>query len=508
MTYSALWNSLSNGQRLHLLNCNKYYYHRRYYNSHGSEFSLSFEQFREFCKWVRTEGLDTSDHTAEDDDNTEEDTVSTTKSMETIDSISTPLYKDEWEHDRAYWYDTERDIYVVHLKSRKKPFVIPGEKWRIIKESYSNWDGSPASVNEVARKQGLARRTVVELLRTMGATHDSSLWSDEVMATGVEAGFTEELVKRKEERVLVKAQQDEWQRIKKHASIYQSLDLFAETMIQKFERVQADYTVPKLELGKPIRGDYSVILSPTDFHWGKYAPSYGGDPYNRDIAKARLWKSTKDLLNRVCDRGQPDEIVVALGGDGLHIDNQTQTTTRGTPQDCDGTPEELAWTYVEMCRDYIDLIRQFGKVKLFVIPGNHDYYTSTLLRAAMKGWFHNTDEVTVVEELSNRQYLVYGDSLICFTHGDIGKVKDWPAIIATEKAKEWGNSKQRFIFTGHLHTERELPVFGNVTVYRMPSLAGTDNWHHKNGYKSRKSIVGYIIDKKKGVVGTEIAVVD
>lgn len=502
MTYSSLWNSLTREQRQNLLNCNKYYYHRRYYNTHSNEYSLTYEQFREFCSWIKIEGLSESDN-IEVEEPTEEDDL-----FESIEEIKTPLYSDEWEHNQTYWYDDKRDIYVVHLKSRKKPFIIPGDKWRAIKDAYSNWDGQPATVNEIARKQGLARRTVVELLRTMGTTHDSSLWSDEELSKRGEVALSEELVRRKEERVLVRAQQKEWRRIKKHAEIYQSLDLFAETMVQKFENIKAEYTVPKIEMKKPSRGAFSVLLSPTDFHWGKYAPKYGNDPYNREIAKARLWKSTKELLERVCDRGQPDEIVVALGGDGLHIDNQTSTTTRGTPQDCDGTPEELAWTYVEMCRDYIDMIRQFGNVRLFVIPGNHDYYTSTLLRAAMKGWFHNATDVAVVEDLSNRQYLVYGDSLICFTHGDIGKVKDWPAIIASEKAKEWGNSKQRFIFTGHLHTERELPVFGNVTVYRMPSLAGTDNWHHKNGYKSRKSLVGYIVSKTKGVIGTEVSVVE
>lgn len=496
MTYSTLWNSLSLDIREKIINCNKYYYHRRFYLAHKGDFNLKdYDHFREFCKWVKDNQL-----TAQSVSEIEEDTE------ENEDTIS--LNTDEWEHTQSYWYDDKRDIYVVHLKSRKKPFVIPGEKWRTIREAYSNWDGQPASVNEIARKQGLARRTVIELLRVMGTTHSSSLWSDEEMAKGDEIDFAEELVRRKEERVLVKAQNKEWSRIKKHAEIYQSLNLFAQTMLQKFENVKATYKVPKVKLEKPKRGAFSVIMSPTDFHWGKYAPTYGNDPYNREIAKARLWKATKDMLDRMCERGQPDEIVVALGGDGLHIDNQTKTTTRGTPQDCDGTPEELAWTYVEMCRDYIDLIRQYGRVKLFVIPGNHDYYTSTLLRAAMKGWFNVAEDVEVVEDLSNRQYLIYGDSLVCFTHGDIGKVKDWPAIIASERAKDWGNSKQRFIFTGHLHTERELPVFGNVTVYRMPSLAGTDNWHHKNGYKSRKSLVGYVLDKKQGVLGTEIAVVE
>ena len=94
--------------------------------------------------------------------------------------------------------------------------------------------------------------------------------------------------------------------------------------------------------------------------------------------------------------------------------------------------------------------------------------------------------------------------MLSFLHGDIGKVKDWPAIIAGENPVMWGQTKHKFIFTGHYHTERELPTFGNVTVYRMPSLAGTDTWHFNNGYKSRKALVCYIVDKEKGVIATEI----
>ena len=150
------------------------------------------------------------------------------------------------------------------------------------------------------------------------------------------------------------------------------------------------------------------------------------------------------------------------------------------------------------------MLRQVCPVSLFVIPGNHDYYTSTLLRAAMQGWFSKVKDVDVVESFSPRQYVSYGSSLITFLHGDAGKPRDWPAIIAGERPKEWGESKHRFIFCGHLHTERDFPVFGNVTVYRMPSLAGTDNWHFKQGYKSRKALIAYVVDQKRGVIATEI----
>ena len=149
-------------------------------------------------------------------------------------------------------------------------------------------------------------------------------------------------------------------------------------------------------------------------------------------------------------------------------------------------------------------MRQLCPVKLLCIPGNHDRYTTTLLRAAMEGWFHAAEDVEVITAMTTRQHLLYGDNLLTFMHGDIGKVKDWPAIIAGEVPKMWGVSENRFVFTGHLHTERELPTFGDVVVYRMPSLAGTDGWHHSHGYKSRKALIAYVVDKTRGVVAQEI----
>ena len=107
--------------------------------------------------------------------------------------------------------------------------------------------------------------------------------------------------------------------------------------------------------------------------------------------------------------------------------------------------------------------------------------------------------------MRHRQTFLYGNSLITFVHGDDGNVKDYPAMIATENPELWGKSKWRFIFTGHLHTERELPVYSDTVVYRMPSLASSDEWHMRKGYNSRKALIGYIVDKKNGVIATEIS---
>ena len=471
---SADWSEL-----LEELNSNLFYSslvesrYKRLWRRHSEDVDMSQHEFKEFCLWARKQLI----------------TKPRTKERDKPESL---------DHDTGYYYDEVKDLYIIHLKSKKRPMSIPGDMWRSMKLSYSNWDGSPASVNELSRKFGLARNTVTDLFRAMGMTHDSSPWSEEELHETDEEDLIEDLLRAKEERVLVKAERKEYRKITKDAESFRRLDLVATRIAGRFAESAVEYTVPKLQLGVPEE-DYALVVSPTDFHWGKR-----GANYNREIAKRRLFTVSERLMTRISESGGPKKIILALGGDGLHIDNMSSTTTHGTPQDCDGSPEDLAWSYVMLCRDYVDMMRQFAPVELFLVPGNHDRYSTTLIRAALTGWFSTADDVTVCESYSSRQYITFGNSLVAFLHGDIGKVKDWPAIVAGEVPKLWGNTEWRFIFTGHLHTERELPTYGNVTVYRMPSLAGNDAWHQRKGYKSRKALAGYMISEDRGVIGIHV----
>lgn len=494
--YADIWERLDDEEKEHFLTqvCTKYRW-KQYvprYSKHGIE---SEEDLKQFACYVLNQGEDEIKYRPK---NLRQEAAIQVKKKES--EIENSLY-----HNQPYWYDKSRDVYVVHLPSKKRPYAINGSFWRSMKESYSNWGGSPSSVNEVSRKFNLPRNTVTELLRVMGVTHDSSPWSEEHLATADEEELVQDLIRRKEEHVLVRAQKKEWRKIKKDAEKYRNYHLFAKSLRESMMEVnKVDYHVPKLALAK-TDNCFSLVLSPTDFHWGKYAPEYTGDPYNREIAKNRLFKSTREVLSRVSIRGRPEKIFLALGGDGLHIDNMQRGTTRGTPQDCDSTPAEMIASYMKMSREYIDYVRQFAEVDIFVVNGNHDYYSCIFLREALDGWYNCISGVNVIKDLGHRQTFLYGKSLITFVHGDTGKVKDYPAVIAAENAELWGKSQWRFIFTGHLHTERELPVFGDTVVYRMPSLAGTDDWHFQKGYNSRKALVGYVIDKERGVVATEIS---
>ena len=446
----------------------------------GRRLGISYDEAKAFGAWAKTRDPDT----AEPDDEPEPAEPEPDSPIEDLAG--------------SYWLDRERGRYVFHLPTRGA-FALPADTVAAMREAYSNLGGG-ATVNQIALRFGMARPTTIAIIRALGLTHDSPPWGPEEVEARTEDELVDDLLQRKTERVIVKAERKAWSRVKKSAEAFERFDLFAARMAEHFTTVAPRYTVPRLRLPRASR-PFQVVLSPTDFHWGKR----GVDGYDRETARARLFGTTDRLLDRIVHRGAPEQILLMLGSDGLHIDNARSETTRGTAQDCDGSPEELASSWVMLCAAYVDHVRQVAPVRVHVIPGNHDAYTSVLLRTALSGWFRHADDVEVIPDLSSRQYYRYGRSLLVFLHGDIGKARDWVELAAEEARVEWGETDRTFVFCGHLHTERELEQRGGAIVYRMPSLAGTDRWHKRLGYvASRKALAAFIVDAERGVIATEV----
>jgi len=57
--------------------------------------------------------------------------------------------KNQWIYDEYYTYNSDSDTYVTFLRSAPKPVVVPGEVHRAMQRAYSNWDGNPATINEI-----------------------------------------------------------------------------------------------------------------------------------------------------------------------------------------------------------------------------------------------------------------------------------------------------------------------------------------------------------------------
>jgi hypothetical protein len=261
--------------------------------------------------------------------------------------------------------------------------------------------------------------------------------------------------------------------------------------------------VPRLRLPRSDR-PFAVVVGLTDFHWGGYAWGLEtGSGYNREIAEARLREATEAILRRL--PGQPERIILPVGSDFFHVDGDTAATTRGTPQDVDGTPTEILITGCELTRIYVDLLRQVAPVEVVMMSGNHDRVNGLSVLLYLAAWYRDQVDVEVVTDYRPRIYREYGRTLIGFSHGDGAKPKDLGPIMATEAAEAWGRARYRVAFGGHLHHQHVQEVNG-ITHYLMPSLAGSDRWHSRQGYTTATpGLCAYLVDEVEGVTGTIFA---
>jgi len=94
--------------------------------------------------------------------------------------------------------------------------------------------------------------------------------------------------------------------------------------------------------------------------------------------------------------------------------------------------------------------------------------------------------------------------LIMFTHGDKGKAKDLPLIMAAEKSILFGSTKFHEIHTGHIHTLKVEERHG-IRHRTLPALCPPDAWHAENGYVGNlRSSEAFVWDEQEGLIGIVI----
>jgi predicted phosphodiesterase len=121
------------------------------------------------------------------------------------------------------------------------------------------------------------------------------------------------------------------------------------------------------------------------------------------------------------------------------------------------------------------------RVKIVVIPGNHDELVSLLMGSYLSAWFRKHPNVTVDNEPKSRKYHGFGKVLIGLTHGHKESLKDLPLIMMRENQETISEFKYQEWLTGHLHHEQTDELHG-IKVRTCPALCGQDKWHHASGY--------------------------
>ena len=257
---------------------------------------------------------------------------------------------------------------------------------------------------------------------------------------------------------------------------------------------------------KNDKGNHLLVINPADIHIGKYANSEEtGEEYNTDLAVKRVIEGVQGLIDKA--RGfEVEKILFCIGNDILHVDNVYNTTTKGTPQDCDGKWWEHFEIALQLYVKCVEMLREIAPVDCVHSMSNHDYQSGFHLAHALKAWFRLAEDVTVDAGVSHRKYYTYGSNLIGLEHGDGAKMDNLPMLMAHEQPKQWAETKYRYWYLHHLHHKikykwRDAKDFIGCTVEYLRSPSAADSWHSRKGYTgSPKAVEAFIHSKTQGQV--------
>ena len=408
-------------------------------------------------------------------------------------------------HDKEYYHNKGTDTYIFTLPGVPKPCVFPGQVIRDLVRAYSSFDSTPSTLNECSRTFGIPRQWTIRILRAMGVTHDSLPFTDEEISERGDESLAEEAQQLRVASLYRRLERDKWKTIQRDAMKWSQYEVNTlRPIIAAIEsRGDTKTAPPRVDL-KLSESPYIAVLGLSDLHFGKYSDvNENWEGYDRKVCRDRLFSSSEAALSKLTRIGRPEKIILPIASDFLHVDNDANATTRGTPQDSDCTPAEMLIGGLGLMEEYVEFLRTISDVHLVLISGNHDRMMGLAIMLALEALYRDCDDVHVDRAYTPRQYITYGSNLIGFVHGDgVSKIRDLAGHMAREASDSWGTCSHKTVYTGHLHNEKtEVDNAFGVTRRQLPSLSGPDRWHARAGYVGApKALPVYVHDANDGLV--------
>ena len=238
------------------------------------------------------------------------------------------------------------------------------------------------------------------------------------------------------------------------------------------------YKLPKVSL-KSLRRPEKVcgVMSIQDIHFGKE----GNQTIDKDFEDTII-----NLVSRATTSHYIEKMYFVVGGDLINMDTFSGSTTSGTPLENCMTSTEAYIQAFDAMHWAISYIKNFCKELVVVyVPGNHDRLSSFHLCHALSQSIESK-EIEWDISYEERKVHVWHNNFNAFEHGDKPS-KNTPLVYATEYPKEWGDTVNRTLFTGHFHTERKVEYMSTAETTgfihkTLPSIGNTDYYHYHNKY--------------------------
>ena len=236
-----------------------------------------------------------------------------------------------------------------------------------------------------------------------------------------------------------------------------------------------------------------------DLHIGMLAwGEESGDDWDLKIAEGVILDSMRKLVNQSPD--SETALLINLG-DFFHInDSKNMTPGSGNILDVDSRYQKVIYAGVKIMLSIIDLaLQKHKKVVVRNVRGNHDPDATVALNVALKLYFSNNKRVTIDDSPKQFSYYRHGTTLLGFYHGHTAKAERAAMHMACANPIDWGKSKYRMMYHGHIHHETRKEI-GNVIVESFQTLAAKDEYAASHGYWSGRSLSSITIHVERGEI--------
>lgn len=218
--------------------------------------------------------------------------------------------------------------------------------------------------------------------------------------------------------------------------------------------------------------------------------------YDLRICADQFLEQINDIVNR-CKQSNKrfTDVYICSLGDIIHVDNDNNTTTKGTIQQVDGRIAKIFDYAFNIMNTTIDWLRPLGaKIHYVYLCGNHDrntgYYLAKCLELANR-------DVKFDITPKPQKAIHFGNCLVGLTHGDYPK-KNRGIWLLNDYRKEFGNSTVVEEHCGHIHCE-EARAYNGILVRSVLAPTGASYWENQQGYRSQRGIQSFVWDKQKGL---------
>lgn len=229
------------------------------------------------------------------------------------------------------------------------------------------------------------------------------------------------------------------------------------------------------------------VYTLTDCHVGMHAwGKQTGADWDLSIAEQTLIAAFEQMI-----RGTPAARVgvVAQLGDFLHFDSlEALTPTNKHLLDADSRFSKVVAVAVRILRGVIDMaLERHAEVIVLMAEGNHDPASSVWLRHMFQLLYEHEPRLTVIDAEIPYYVHKHGKTMLGWHHGHLKKKEALPILFASQYPEIWGETKHRYIHTGHMHHVDEKEHSG-VYVVQHPTIAARDAYAARGGWVAGRHV--------------------